>query len=96
MGALCYTRAAHTLAPQNAPDVKAWLVRFRVAELARQTALALLVPLLVGYALDRKLGIWPWASLAGVLLGIGLASAALTRTVLRRFHELAPPPKEPE
>ena len=65
-----------------------------VAELALIVAAAMLVPTAIGYAADLRFGTTPWALLAGVLVGIVIATVGLSRNITKRYERLAPPPDE--
>ena len=64
--------------------------------LAVSVALALSVPTILGIIADRLMGTGPWATVLGVGSGVLLASAVVTREVLRRYAQLAPVGPEEE
>mgnify|MGYP001103953416 CR=1 FL=1 len=70
--------------------------RWGVVPLAVAVALALLVPTGIGAALDRWLDSTPVAMAVGAAGGALIASAGVTRVIVRRYARLAPPGPEEE
>lgn len=50
----------------------------------------LVMPALIGYALDRRLGTAPWATLVLSFSGALLATVIATRLTLNRYDAIAP------
>ena len=67
-----------------------------VAQLGLTVAAALLLPTMIGIAVDVRLGTAPWALLAASLIGIALATVGLARQMKKRYERLAPPSSKEE
>lgn len=65
-----------------------------VVPLVWTVAALLLCPTLLGIAVDRVAGVAPWGLVLGATIGMGLAVAMITGTVVGRQHSLAPPMAE--
>ncbi|GAB4566723.1 MAG: hypothetical protein Kow0047_18310 [Anaerolineae bacterium] len=48
------------------------------------------IPLWLGVTWDRRLGSYPWLTVAGILAGTLFASASIWRIVRKRYDRLAP------
>jgi F0F1-type ATP synthase assembly protein I len=49
------------------------------------------IPLIAGVWADRRLGTEPWLTLAGVLLGVTIATVGIWRIIRRTYMRLAQP-----
>lgn len=65
-----------------------------VVPLAWTVTALLLLPTLLGFAVDRIAGTAPWGLVLGATVGIGVAAAMITGTIVGRMHSLAPPATE--
>jgi len=64
--------------------------------LALTVTVLLIAPTVIGVLLDVILNTAPAAAVGGSLAGVAAACIVITRTVLRRIAELAPPEPEEE
>ena len=75
--------------------MKVWVDAARVFGLSWAVVILLLIPTGVGVFIDRRLGLYPWATLALALGAMFVATLAVTQYVRQRYDALAPPAPPP-